>query len=331
MIRALRVELLRLRSRRAAWVLLVLAAVACVVVVGFSIKNAAPPSAAARATAQITVDQQIADPQFQRQLTACQNGTDPNFGADFDCAQLTPQVEWYLGWSPPDFVRDFAFLLLAITLMLSLTMAVIGVTFAGAEWSTGTIGTQLLFQSRRGLLYGSKAGALVMAALAVGALGALLAWVGSYWAAAKWGTTALVEAGPRDTGPVAISAGVLVGRAVRAVVLIVGAGVGGFALAMLFRSSLAAIGLIAGYGLVVETVLRGLWPGGEAWLLSTRLLAFLQGPYDIVRYPDSCNFGGPCEPVVTAVTVTAGGVYLGVLLLVAVAASLVLFERRDIS
>ena len=99
--RALRVELLRLRSRRAVWVLLILAAVACVVVVGFSIKNASPPSAAARASAQAAVDQQIADPGFQ-QLAACQNGTDPSFGEGFDCEQLKPQVEWYLGWSPPD-------------------------------------------------------------------------------------------------------------------------------------------------------------------------------------------------------------------------------------
>ncbi len=329
--RALRVELLRLRSRRAVWVLLILAAVACVVVVGFSIKNASPPSAAARASAQAAVDQQIADPAFQQQLAACQNGTDPSFGEGFDCEQLKPQVEWYLGWSPPDFVHDFGFLLLAVTLMLSLTMAVIGVTFAGAEWSTGTIGTQLLFQPRRSLVYGSKGSALILAALAVGVLGALLAWAGSYWAAAKWGTTALVEPGPGDSGPVAITAGVLVGRAARAVVLIVGAGVGGYALAMLFRSSLAAIGLIAGYGLVAETVLHGLWPGGESWLLSTRLLAFLQGPYEIVRYPESCNLGGPCDPVVTSISVTAGGVYLGVLLLAVVVASLLLFRRRDVA
>lgn len=260
MTRALRVELLRLRSRRAVLLLVLFGLLGCLVVIGFAIKNAVPPSAAELSAGRAQMDQQIADPSFQQMLTECRAagaaGDTSSYPAGFDCAQMMPRVEWFVNWRPPDFVREFRVLTLSVTAILTLVLAVAAVTFAGAEWSSGTIGTHLLFESRRGVVYGSKVGALAVVALAAGVIGLALAWGTSYWMASRWGTSALVQPDSISGKPTPLTAAALVGRVARALALIVGGSAGGFALAMLFRSSLAAIGLVAGHGLAGEAVLR---------------------------------------------------------------------------
>ena len=316
--------------------LTLLAVAACLVVLGFAIANAAPPSTAERAAAQAQVDRQLSDPMFVDQLEQCRaavaaGGSDA-WPADMDCDEnMLPRVEWYLGWSPPEFIDTFESTLLGVTMLLAAALVVAGVTFAGADWSSGTIGTQLLFQPRRWRVFGNKVVALAAWSALVAAVVAALAWLVSYWMAAKWGSTALLDYDDDGT-PIAVTTADLIGDAVRAVLLVVGAATGGFGLAMLFRSSLAAVGLLAGYSLVGEAILRGLFPGVEPYLLSTRVLAWLQGPYRIYAYPSSCGMdGAPCEPVVTTIGVTGGGVFLLALLAVVVTAAAVLFQRRDVT
>jgi len=147
--------------------------------------------------------------------------------------------------------------------------------------------------------------------------------------ASRWGTTALVQPDPITGSPTPLTAAALVGRAARALALIVGGAVGGLALAMLFRSSLAAIGLVAGYGLAGEAVLRSVSPDIEPFLLSGRVAAFLDGEYRITRYPTACG-SQSCEPEIIRLTALQGGIYLGVLLAVVLLASVVLFRRRDV-
>ncbi len=336
MTRALRVEWLRLRQRRAAVLLTGLALIGCLIVLGLAIGNAAPPSPAAQAAAQAQVDQQLTDPKFVQQLADCRQavaaGGSEQWPAGMDCDQaLTPNMEWFLNWSAPDFVHDFRSQLLAVTTILALAMTLVGVTFAGADWAAGTIGTQLLFQPRRTLVFTSKAAAVVLAAAVIGLIGAVLAFTSSYWAAARWGTTTLVEnVGYNAAGPTVLTQAALVGRAARATAAVAAAGLGGYALAMLFRSSLVAVSIIAGYGLVVETLARGLFPGAEQFLLSSRLLAWLEGPYEIVRYPPSCNLG-PCDPEITTISVAAGGTYLAILVGLVLALAASAFARRDVT
>ncbi|HET8591097.1 MAG TPA: hypothetical protein VFM01_15775 [Nakamurella sp.] len=335
MIGALAVEWMRLRQRRAVRLLALVALLGCLVVLGFAIANAVPPSAADMAAAQSQVDRQMADPMFQQQLADCRqavaSGGSDQWPADLDCDEaMTPRVEWFLNWSPPNFVDDFRHNLLAVTLILALAMALAGVTFAGADWSAGTIGTQLLYQPRRVRVFGSKAGALAAAGLLVGLIGAVLAWAVSYAVAAKWGTTALLDTRISRDGSVTLTQLDITARALRAVAAVAGAAIGGYVLAMLFRSSLVAVAIIAGYGIVGEALIRGLFTGSEPYLLSSRILAWLQGPYQIARYPRSCG-PGPCQPEITTVTVTAGGVYLAVLVALGLAVAGLLFARRDVS
>lgn len=331
--RALRVELLRLRSRRAVRLLILLGLLGCLLVVGFAIKDAVPPGAAELAAAQQQVDSQLADQAFTQMLDDCRaavgNGGNEQFPADMDCAQMMPQLRWFLNWQAPDFVRDYRAQLLIVTLVLTLVMTVAGITIAGAEWSSGSIGTQLLFQSRRSVVYGSKVGALVLVAVIVGLIGVILTWAATYWTASRWGTTALLQEDPLTGRPMPISAAVLVQRALRAVAGVAAGGVGGFALAMVFRSSLAALGVAAGYALVGEAVLRGVWRNIEPQLLSSRVAAFLDGQFVITRFPQSCG-SGTCEPEIIRISALQGGVTLAVLLAAVLLVSVVSFQRRDV-
>lgn len=331
--RGLRVELVRLRSRRAVKLLVVLGLLGVLAVIGIRTFDAIPPSEADRAAAQAMVDEEIARPEFQQMLAECEAGKEAGdtdrWPADMNCAEaFTPKAEWYLGWNKPDYLDLFTMFGLATALILTLLLGVAGVTSAGGEWSTGTIGTQLLFESRRGRLYASKAGAMAVLAVVVGVVGIALSWIAAYWIASAWGSTSLLEYD--DTGQqVAVTMGTLIGRAVRAVALMVAGAVGGYALAMLLRSSVAAISLIAGYALVAEAVLRGLFRNIEPYLLSTQLSAFLAGEHTVTRWPDICT--GMCEPERITITAAQGGLVLGVLLAVIVAVSVVLFRRRDVA
>lgn len=376
-LRDVTVEFARLWHRRAVGLLVVLGLAGAVTVLGFALAHAAPPSAADRAAATQRAEAQAQDPMFQEQLAECRaaqqqpaagepgadgdasanadgqtavaesggaavaaapSGSGSAFPPGMDCNDLLPRAEWSLGWSPPDFVRDFHELLQGVTMLLALALALAGITFAGADWAAGTMGTQLTYQPRRGRLFAAKAVALAALSLVVGAVGAAAVWAASYFAAARWGTTEMVEQAHRyvvvDGGsgttsePVPITGMDLVGDAVRASTVVGLAALGGYVLAMIFRSSLVATAFIAGYGIIGEGVLRGIFRDIEPYLLSSRLLAWTAGPYDIVQWPRQCT--GPCEPTVTSISVTAGGMYLAVMLVVGLVIAAWTFARRDV-
>lgn len=153
----------------------------------------------------------------------------------------------------------------------------------------------------------------MLVAVIVGLTWVILTWAATYWAASRWGTTVLLQEDPLTGRPMPIPAAVLVQRAVRAVVGMAAGGVGGFALAMVFRSSLAALGVVAGYALVGEAVLRGVWRNIEPQLLSSRVAAFLDGQFVITRFPQSCG-SGTGEPEIIRISALQGGVSLAVLL-----------------
>lgn len=333
MIRTVRVELLRLRSRRAVLLLVVLGLLIVLVTLGFAVYGAVPPSAAERAAAEQQAAAQLADPNTQQFLQECRDavasGDTTMYSADTDCEASAPRAEWFLGWNPPDFVDALQNQLFVLAAILGLALAVAGVTFAGAEWSAGTIGTQLLHEPRRGVVWSGKLAALLLVALVLAVLGVVLTWAVTYWYSSRWGDTALLTRDQVTGDPVALSAASLVGRGIRAVALIVGTAAGGYGLAMLFRSSLGALGLVAGYAIAGEAVLRATFQDVDSILLSSRVIAFLDGEYVYYRAPDVCS-PDSCEYVATRITALEGGVVLGILLVLVLAASLLLFRRRDV-
>jgi ABC-2 type transport system permease protein len=293
------------------------------------------------AAAQAQLEAELENPFFQQEIERCEEamaaGGSDEFPAGFNCEDRRPQLEWFIGYSPPSFVTEVRSMVPAAVIMLALAAGLIGATFAGAEWAAGTIGTQLVFQPRRGLVFAAKAGALAIGLSTVAAIVIGAAFVVAWWTASSWGSTELVATEERfqpDGGSLAVEVPVttldLAGLGLRGMSVVAIAGLGGFVLAMAFRSSLAAIGTAFAYAVVGEGLLRALWTGAEPWLASNRLAAWLMGDFEIITYPD-CGPREACEPLVRTLSLGDGAVYLSLALTIGLAASYVLFRRRDVT
>jgi len=318
------VEWMRLRSRRAFWALTLLALLGIALSLGSLARNAQPPSAGELASVEAMIEREMSQPYVQEQLDECRQsqaaGDDAMYGPGFDCNELLPQAEWYLSQDVVDFVPRVDGVLLQTVTPLGLAAMLLGATFAGADWSAGTIGTQLLFESRRGRQFAAKTLVVggVMAAIAAAAV--TLALLSLFGIASQWGSA---EGASQAGGDVALA-----GLRVAATVAVAGAL--GVALGLALRRSIAVLGLVLAYLFVGEGLLRGVSSDAELWLGSTRITAWLQGGLDLFRYPESCSFG-PCEePIATHLGAAPSGAYLAAVALVLTAVSYAVFQRRDV-
>ncbi|MGH9195460.1 MAG: ABC transporter permease subunit [Acidimicrobiia bacterium] len=181
---------------------------------------------------------------------------------------------------------------------------VIGATIIGAEWSAGTLRNILTWDPRRLRVMAAKVlvptvltgiGFTVFVALLfVSVLPTVTAKGSAVGIDALWWTETLFT--------------VLRGFAVSAVGVLFGFGLG-----MLIRRTVAAVGILFIYFMVLENVLRQFTREFDGWLLTTNLGVLASG-YD---------FTGSDRPFVVSVLILGG--YLAILLGIAV----VLFLRRD--
>lgn len=209
----------------------------------------------------------------------------------------------------------------AITIMTGLMMLV-GTTFAGHDWNTGSMSNQLLFEPRRLRVWVVKA----LAVLTVGAA------VGAGVLALFWGGVSLVAMN-RDipTAPGVWSD--VVATQARGVVAIAVGGLLGYALTMLFRSTVATLSLMFGVSIAGSLLIVGvLGSGATPWLLPTNFFAYVLGGFDY--YDDAaCTYGpdgmatGDCMSRVSAMD---GTLYLAVIVVLAVLLSLWSTQRRDV-
>jgi ABC-2 type transport system permease protein len=317
-------ELGRLRSRRVALV----TALVLVGVIGlFQIvvnDLASPPGAEERAAGQAAYEESLRSWQDERDtyLEQCTAGGQTREQCDAD----------YPPPSPGDFISDatpFAEIGSTVTSLaayLSMLGAfLVGASFIGAEYSSGSLANWLTFVPRRLLVHASKA-----VAVAVGSAlaGAAVAFSLAGLAAAQ---VALYDQPLTGGGHVAAESG-------RVVVLAVVAGVVGFALALLTRHTVAALGFPLAY-VIVGTVLGGLTYDGDgalAWLppyLPERnLTAFLQHGTTYTQYVERITPQGVSyEELTRHISFGHSAVYWLVLLVVAVVASALVFRRRDVT
>jgi ABC-2 type transport system permease protein len=213
---------------------------------------------------------------------------------------------------------DFKFWLIPMVGIAAAVSMLIGSTFMGADYSSGSIGTQLVFEPRRRKVWGIKAAAVALGTAGF-ALVALAVANGAIWlAATAWDR-------PIRDGLF----GDYASGTIRGVLLAMAAGIGGYAIAVLSRHTAAALGLIAVYGIAGEAVLRLVWPSSERWLLSNHLVAWVGGDWRLELY-DDC-FEGVCPPLVIEFGIPTAATYLGLLAAAAAAASLLVFRRRDVA
>lgn len=341
MIRATRVELTRLRWRRAIVLLLLTAVVvplAIAVVIGWQTR---PVTDAELERAQQQVEREVDQPYYQRQLERCAErperyGVRPR-DADLDdpaavaaaCEeQSLPQVDWFLQRSPLDLGRVYEDTVgVAVVTVMALLMILVGATFAGHDWNTGSMGNQLLVESRRGRTWAAKGLAVLLVGLVLAAVVLAAFWGGLAGLASLRGEPV------GDAVP-----GLVWAQSWRGVLLVAGAGLGGYFLTMLMRSTVATLGLLFVAAVVVPLLLSisGI-DGNERLQPQYHAVAWLTGPLSFPQYDLSCqNLQGDREARIEAgclvvVDRTDAAVYLGGLLVLAGGASLVSFGRRDVA
>lgn len=323
--RLIAVEWLRLHSRRMLLIVALISVVGLALMLVSYARDSRPPSAADQAAAAQMAKDEANQPwvqeSYQRCLDSKETGATEEFPSDFDCSQVLPQPEWFLDTTTADFAADGLGVSTQGAVFAALAALIISVSFVGADWTAGTIGTQLLYESRRRRLLAAKTvvGALVAAVLAAVLIG--LALVVTWVVASMWGSTAGVHWGG------------VAWHSLRLVALVAAVGAVGIAATAAVRHSVAVLGVLIGYMLVGEALIRNVWSGSEPWLISSQMTAWTNGGADIMRYPDcsSESFESSCEPIVHHISLATSSVYLGVLVALLLAIGFVTFQRRDVT
>lgn len=319
--RLLRAEVRRLLSRRAVVVLLMVGFVLGAVVTGGVLWNGRPISAGDLAQAQVQLEQNYGArglERVERDVAKCEEQPRRyGGGPGFDCTQLRPSPEDFIGRQglrPGSLPDD---LLLPLTLLLGLLAVVAGTTFVGAEFASGSMSNLLLFEPRRGRVWTAKVAAVLLvtlgwAAFVLGATMAVALVAAVTWSDVAWTSTQSWYAAYAT---------------VRGIAVVVAAGVVGVAMTLALRATIATVGLVLGYALVGETLLRAVAQRAvEPWLITSHLIAFLRGRLRLRSYDD---FGR--RPDVTLLHLQTSAYYLGALLLVLLVVSWLTFRRRDVT
>jgi ABC-2 type transport system permease protein len=321
--RLLSVELSRFRSRRAIVLLALAAILVAAVVIGATAWDTRPLSRADRTDAAAQADLEGQRDELQQEVAACrvhpQDWLGPDATADDCAAALVPSAESYYPRQPLDFGdvlkrEGTGFALIVISLMV-----IAGCTFAGADWSSGSLANQLVFEPRRTRVWLAKAGAVV---LGTGVLS--LVALGAFWLGLG------VVAQARDLAISSSDVTQVVWHVVRGVALSMGAGLGAFALTMVFRHTVATLALLLVYSVGGEIAVNLLpFEGAGRWSVGNNAFGWLATHHRYFDTTITCTPGERCSSM-QLMTHLEAGTFLGILLLVAVAFSLVWFSRRDV-
>lgn len=318
--RLIGVELTRYRSRRAIGWLLVAAALLTLLVAAKTAWDTRPITAAEHASAQAQAATDAASADLRDQIQACLKDPVRTLGPDTtaaDCRRLEPTASDYYPREALSLHQQLSGNGYRIGLLIAVLLVIAAATFAGADWASGSMVNQLVFEPRRGRVWLAKAAAVGIASAVVGAVLVAAYWIGLGLVADARGIavpTSVVHAIAAEAG--------------REVVLCAAAAVGGFALAMLFRNTVATLGLLFLYAVIGDVVLN-LAPvdGVTRWSLGNNVTGWVRDHYHFLDDAGTC--GGGCSKLVPLGQLEAG-LFLLVLLAIAAAASYAAFRRRDV-
>jgi ABC-2 type transport system permease protein len=325
----LAVELTRLRWRRAVLILLGVSFVVPAIIWAGLMWNTRPVSDADLRQAQQQVDRDLAA--MQGEIDRCiQHPRQYGINKDLDeailrgrCEEMMgrPQIDWYLYRPQLDVAQERTNTGGGvITVLIGLVM-LIGTTFVGHDWNSGSMSNQLLFEPRRLRIWGAKA----LIVFVVGLVTSALALAG-FWAA-----TAAVAA-QRDLVVAPGTWDLIRDSAARGALLAALAGVGAYALTMLFRSTVATLGIMFGVSVGASILIVVIaQEQAERWLPSSNVYAWL---FDGYEYWDESlcrgGYSGDGSQCMAHLSQSAGATYLVAILAVAVLLSLWSFRRRDV-
>lgn len=319
------VELSRFRSRRAIVLVLLAAGVLTAVMVASTAWSTRPVTAADLAKAERTAQAEAQQPYVQRELRRCERNPERFMGPGGNAAEceemIVPQPEWFLDRAALSLENQKEDTGIAVLMLVAAAAIVVGTTFAGGDWASGSMSNQLLFEPRRGTVWIAKA-----AAVTVGALLAATVVVAAFWVALY------LVAASRD-----IETGATVQESIRAMagrgILLAGAAaLGAYGLTMLLRHTVGALALLFGYAVGGEALVAALPIERDGrFSLSNNVFAWVNNGIDVwdPDLPCDAGGGGMCEQTYR-LTLENGATYLGVLLAAVLVLSVLLFRRRDI-
>jgi ABC-2 type transport system permease protein len=322
--RLVHVELSRFRSRRAIALMLLAAALLTAALAATTIYETRPVSAADHAAARAQAEAEAQQPYVQRELRRCQRNPErflgPGVAAD-ECAQaVLPRPEWFLHRSTLSLDQERNDTGLGVLVIVSTLMIIIGTTFAGGDWASGSMSNQLLFEPRRAKVWLAKGAAVFLGTLVVSAVVVAGFWVSLYLTAESRG----IPTGATVQEQIRWVAG-------RGVLLAAVGALGGYALTMLLRHTVGTLAVMFGYAVGGEAITAALpIEGAGRWSLANNVFAWLRDGH---QYYDDSIVCSPTQDMcdqTASMTLAQGATYLGVLLLVVLLLSVLSFRRRDI-
>ncbi len=329
-LRLLRVELARLLHRRAGLVLRA-GCVGLPTVIGVAIVlDTRPPSDAEVAEAERQME---LDRESSQELVAECVRVPEEWGVTVDGAEeielqcrerMEPQLENYLYSPQLDLASESDYGSgIAISLILAMAMMLLGTTFTGHDWASGSVSNQLLFEPRRSRVWAAKA----LVVTGVGLLTAT-AVLTSYWLALG------AVAGARDR----LGDGELLDclqMGWRAAVVVGLAALLGFAITTLFRSTVATLGILFGIALAGGLLLGILGFEGR-WNPAYNVSAVIRDGQtywvEVECTPEQAEEQGGyglCSET-RKITLAQGAGYLGTATFGTGLVSLLWFRRRDV-
>jgi ABC-type transport system involved in multi-copper enzyme maturation permease subunit len=212
--------------------------------------------------------------------------------------------------------------------ILALTAFVIGASYVGAEWSSGGMMNLLLWRPQRLKVLSTKLVALLVG-LTVVTVVAAAAWTGIFVLIANLrGTTASMTSGAWQSFAL---------MELRALGLVLAAGVIGFGIASVGRHTALALGVAVGVIVVFQfglyTVLSlASAKFAEAWLLPSWGIAWMQKELTLQDY-NSCDFSAfeGCQPAQLVLTWPMAGGLMAIAVVLVVGLAMWTMRSRDIT
>lgn len=324
MMRLVRVELTRYRSRRLIALLLLLAALLAALIAVKSAWDTRPITRQEAATATKDADLAAQRSDIAADLKHCLADPEAYLGTNStaqDCRDnLTAGPRSFLPRKPLDLEGTLKGNGLGLALSVAGLLVIAASTFAGSDWGSGSVVTQLLFEPRRTRVWVAKALAVTIASGIVA-----LVTLGGFWLAMY--LVAVDRGVPHGSGVMSDVGWHLL----RAVTFAMGASLGAFALTMLFRHAVATLSLLFVLSVGGE-VLTYLIPVDNIgrWTLGNNVSGWLQTRMEFFDPTARCARVGDCAQL-AHIGHLQGGVYLLGLLILAVVLSVLLFRRRDVA
>ncbi|MBV1855375.1 ABC transporter permease subunit [Catellatospora tritici] len=319
-----------LKRRLIKWLLVIAVALLAIIATAFFFSNEkVSPEVVAAAEARAEQNYQSALAEWQTRHQHCDTVTAGTPEADMCANETAPERGWFPADLPATFVfkKQFEELLTVWAAIIAVIAFVIGASYVGAEWSSGSMMSLLTWRPRRMQVLGTKLAVLSAWLTAIGVV-TLALWTGAFWLIAQLrGSTDGMTSGTWQ------SLGL---TGLRGLGLVLAVGIFGFLLASIGRHTGVALGVALAViivGQVGLTIVLGLLnvPFMQMYLLPMHLLAWMNKEFVVENWSNVCNGPGACLPETRTLTWQGtGSIVLGLTFVLAVLAFWQI-RRRDVA